>query len=88
MEDTFVTTNPFGLEVRCKILGNFELEGDTRKFIAYTDYKYNKDLKYNVYFSELVSKNGDDIILASIDDEEILNAITEMYNEGVGGKNE
>ena len=88
MEDTFVTTNSLGLEARCRVLGNFELEGDKRKFIAYTDYKYNKDLKYNVYFSELVSEDGETIKIADIEEPEILKTITEMYNEGVGGKND
>ena len=88
MEDTFVTKNSLGLDVRCRVLGSFALEGDNRKFIAYTDYKYTKDLKYNVYFSELVSKDGENVILVPIEDEEILNAVTDMYNEGVGGKNE
>ena len=87
MEDTFVTTNSLGLDVRCKVLGTFELENDNRKFIAYTDYKYNRDLKYNVYFSELVSED-ETIKIAKIEDEEILKAVMDMYNEGVGGKND
>ncbi len=87
MEDTFVTKNSLGLDVRCRVLGTFELENDTRKFIAYTDYKYNKDLKYNVYFSELVQE-GENIIIADIIEPEILEAIKEMYNESVGVKND
>ena len=88
MLDTFVVKDRFGLDVICKVLGSFEIECFPNKYIAYTDYKYNKDLKYNVYFSELVSEDGENIKIADIEEPEILKTITEMYNEGVGGKND
>ena len=48
MLDTFVVKDRFGLDVICKVLGSFEIEGFPNKYIAYTDYIYDKDLKYNV----------------------------------------
>ena len=85
MLDTFVVKDRFGLDVICKVLGSFEIEGFPNKYIAYTDYIYNKDLKYNVYFSEVIN-NNDKFELEEIKDQELLSQVKDMYNEGVGDK--
>ena len=84
--DTFVVKDRFGLDVICKVLGSFEIEGFPNKYIAYTDYIYDKDLKYNVYFSEVIS-NNDKIELEEIKDQELYNQVKDMY-ESVGGNND
>ena len=87
MLDTFVVKDRFGLDVICKVLGIFQIEGFPNKYIAYTDYIYNKDLKYNVYFSEVIN-NDNKFELEEIKDQDLLSQVKEMYNEGVGDNND
>ena len=87
MLDTFIVKDKFGLDVVCKVLATFELDNAINKYIAYTDYIYNGDLKYNVYFSEVVM-NDNSYVLNDIVDEQLLNELEIMYEEGVGDKND
>ena len=87
MEDTFVTKDKFGLDVTCKVLGTFELEDKPNKYIAYTDYIYDDDMKYNVYFSEIVLDN-DEYKLEEIKDQKLLDELHTMYMEGIGDNND
>jgi hypothetical protein len=52
------------------------------KYIAYTDYIYNSDLKYNVYFSEVVAANNS-FILRDIEDDNLTKELEMLYEEGV-----
>ena len=87
MLDTFVVKDRFGLDVICKVLATFELEDQTNKFIAYTDYIYDSDLKYNVYFSEVVMANNS-FILRDIEDDNLAKELEKMYEEGVKDGND
>ena len=82
MLDTFVVKDRFGLDVICKVLGIFQIDGFPNKYIAYTDYIYNKDLKYNVYFSEVVMANNS-FILRDIEDDNLTKELEMLYEEGV-----
>ena len=82
MLDTFVVKDRFGLDVICKVLGIFQIDGFPNKYIAYTDYIYNKDLKYNVYFSEVVTANNS-FVLRDIEDDNLAKELEMMYEEGV-----
>jgi len=85
MDDIFVIKNEYGVDVTCKVLATFELEDSINKYLAYTDYIYDKDMNTNVYFSEIVL-DGDNFKLEKVDDK-ILKVLEEMYQEGVGGNN-
>ena len=87
MLDTFVVKDRFGLDVICKVLATFEIEDQTNKFIAYTDYIYDSDLKYNIYFSEVVMANNS-FILRDIEDENLAKELEKMYEEGVKDGND
>ncbi len=82
MLDTFVVKDRFGLDVICKVLATFELENQVNKYIAYTDYIYDSNLKYNVYFSEVVMANNS-YILRDIEDDVLAKELEMMYEEGV-----
>lgn len=82
MLDTFVVKDRFGLDVICKVLATFELENEVNKYIAYTDYIYDSNLKYNVYFSEVVMANNN-FILRDIEDDNLAKELEMMYEEGV-----
>jgi hypothetical protein len=85
MEDTFVTKDKFGLDVVCRVLGTFEIEGKANKYVAYTDYIYDEDMHYNVYFSEIVMDN-DIYKLEEVHDEKLLKTLHEMYQEGANNE--
>ena len=87
MLDTFVVKDRFGLDVICKVLATFELEDQANKFIAYTDYIYDSNLKYNVYFSEVVMANNS-FILRDIEDDNLAKELEKMYEEGVKDGND
>ena len=82
MLDTFVVKDRFGLDVICKVLATFELENEVNKYIAYTDYIYDSNLKYNVYFSEVVTANNS-FVLRDIEDDNLAKELEMMYEEGV-----
>jgi hypothetical protein len=82
MLDTFVVKDRFGLDVICKVLATFELENEVNKYIAYTDYIYDNNLKYNVYFSEVVTANNS-FVLRDIEDDNLAKELEMMYEEGV-----
>ena len=82
MLDTFVVKDRFGLDVICKVLATFELENEVNKYIAYTDYIYDNNLKYNVYFSEVVTANNS-FVLRDIEDDNLAKKLEMMYEEGV-----
>ena len=82
MLDTFVVKDRFGLDVICKVLATFELENEVNKYIAYTDYIYDSNLKYNVYFSEVVNANNS-FVLRDIEDDNLAKELEMMYEEGV-----
>ncbi len=82
MLDTFVVKDRFGSDVICKVLATFELENEVNKYIAYTDYIYDNNLKYNVYFSEVVTANNS-FVLRDIEDDNLAKELEMMYEEGV-----
>ncbi len=71
-----------GKEMKCEILGKYHEESEDTYYIVYTDYLFDIDGTYHVYYSELYLDEYQNICIKNIDDSNILEELKEVFKGG------
>jgi len=70
-----------GNDVICEMMASYTDPENNKAYIAYTDYIYDDDGNFGIFFSELIKDGEGNITLGEIDDEEIIRLLKALVSK-------